>query len=300
MTEPQLGQLFAGLTVFCWATSATMFEYAGRRIGSVIVNFLRLLIAVAMLGLICTVTRGRFLPTDMPQHVLMWITISGLFGFFVCDMCLFRAFVLAGARRALLMLSLSPCFAAVLDVITGQAPTPQMLLGMVITLTGVMCVISRRSAAHETPHSKRELRIGIVLGICAALFQALGASTADIALRDDYDPIAATFVRASAGTVAFGFLIVFAQRTRDVVAGVQNGRAMTALTIGAFFGPVVGVTLFLASISRVQPSVTQTILVTIPVIMLPIAHFSGRDRITTGSVLGTVVAVAGVIVLCWR
>jgi drug/metabolite transporter (DMT)-like permease len=300
MTEPQLGQLFAGLTAICWATSATMFEYAGRRIGSVVVNFLRLLIAVLMLGLVCTFTRGRFIPTDMPQHVLVWITISGLLGFFVCDMCLFRAFVLAGARRALLMLSLSPCFAAVLDVLIVNAPTPQMLLGMAITLAGVMYVISQRSSSHETPHSKRELRTGIALGVCAALFQALGASTADIALRDDYDPLAATFVRASAGTVAFGLLILFTLRTRDVAAGTRDGRAMTALTIGALFGPVIGVTLFLASISRVQPSVTQTILATIPVIMLPIAHFSGRDRITGGAIVGTLIAVTGVIVLCWR
>lgn len=300
MTHEQLGQLYAVLTAFCWATSATLFERAGHRIGSVIVNFLRLGLAVGMLGVICLVSRGRFFPTDIPKDVFFWITVSGFLGFFLCDMCLFRAFILAGARRALLMLSLAPCFAAWLDVLIVKPPTLQMLLGMGITLVGVILVILQRSEAHETPHSRRELKIGLLLGAGAAFFQALGASTADVALRSGYDPLPATFVRALAGTVAFGLLIVSTRRLTDVYRGIRDRTAMLLLTAGALVGPVIGVTLFLASIARVQPSVTQTILATIPVIMLPIAHFSGKDRITPMSVLGTFVAVTGVIVLCWK
>lgn len=300
MAQEQLGQLYAVLTAFCWATSATLFERAGHRIGSVIVNFLRLGVAVVMLGMICLISRGRFFPTDIPQDVFFWITLSGLLGFFLCDMCLFRAFVLAGARRALLMLSLAPCFAALLDILIVKPPTPRMLLGMGITLTGVILVILQRSESHETPHSRRELRIGILLGAGAAFFQALGASTADIALRGGYEALPATFVRALAGTVAFGLLIVLTRRISDLYRGLQDLKALFLLTTGAVIGPVIGVTLFLASIARVQPSVTQTILTTIPVLMLPIAHFSGRDRITPMSVFGTLVAVTGVIVLCWE
>lgn len=300
MTQEQLGQWYAVLTAFCWATSATLFERAGHRIGSVIVNFLRLGIAVGMLGVICLVSRGRFFPTDIPHDVFFWITLSGLLGFFLCDMCLFRAFVLSGARRALLMLSLAPCFSALLDVWIVRPPTPRILLGMGITLAGVILVIQQRSESHENPRLRKELKLGLFLGAGAAFFQALGACTADIALRSGYDALPATFVRASAGTVAFGLLILFTRRLPDLYRGLQDRNAMFLLTTGALIGPVIGVTLFLASIARVQPSVTQTILATIPVLMLPIAHVSGKDRITLLSVFGTLVAVAGVIVLCWK
>ncbi len=63
-------------------------------------------------------------------------------------------------------------------------------------------------------------------------------------------------------------------------------------------GPVIGVTLFLASLQRVQAGVTQTIIATIPALMLPIAYFQKHERITTGQIVGTFVAVGGVIVLC--
>ena len=108
------GQLFAIATAVLWATSATVFTAAGRRIGSVNVNLLRLSIAAALLAALCHLGGGA-LPKDAPPHVWKWLLLSGLFGFFICDLCLFQAYVLIGARRSMLMLSLAPVVAAGLD-----------------------------------------------------------------------------------------------------------------------------------------------------------------------------------------
>jgi len=58
--------------------------------------------------------------------------------------------------------------------------------------------------------------------------------------------------------------------------------------------------LFMASLSRTLPSVTQTILATMPVLMLPIAYFVRKEQITWKAVLGTITAVIGVAILCWK
>ncbi len=304
LIQSHLGEIFAILTAICWVISANCFEWSGKRIGSLVVNLLRLSLAVVLLGLICWIRRGTFFPIDAPRHVWIWITISGFFGFFLCDMCLFRAFVLAGARRSMLMLSLAPCFAAILDFINNKPLSLQMLLGMVMTIAGVMWVIRQRSSLSESPHSRRELRIGAFLGLAAAILQALGATTANIGLDlgkgVTYDPMAATFIRASAGALSFAIILVVTGRTSKIIAGVNDRSAMAILSIGAIFGPVIGVTLFLASLATVQPSVTQTILATMPILTIPIAHYIHKEHITLSAILGTLLSIAGVIVLCWK
>ncbi len=303
MSEQRLGELFAFLTAICWVIAANFFELSGKRIGSLVVNVLRLSLAVVLLGLFGGLTRGVFWPVDMPQRVFLWITLSGFIGFFLCDMCLFRAYVLAGGRRSILMLALAPVFAALLDVMIGQPPTYQMVIGMLITVIGVVWVITGRQAANETTHSLRDIRRGAILGLAAAAFQAAGALTANIALGNSdthYDPIATTQVRAAAGALSFVLLILLTGRGKTVVDGLKDTKAVVMLSVGCVFGPVIGVALFMASLSRVQPSVTQTILATMPIIMLPIAYFIRKERIHWQAALGTVTAVAGVVVLCWR
>jgi drug/metabolite transporter (DMT)-like permease len=101
------------------------------------------------------------------------------------------------------------------------------------------------------------------------------------------------------GAGCFTVLLLVSGRMRAVIDGTRNLRAMVLLTIGAVVGPVIGVTLFMASVQRVPTSVTQTILATMPILMLPIADYVYGERITRGAIAGTFVAVAGVVVLCW-
>lgn len=301
MVPHSTGQLFAVATAVLWATSATVFEMAGRRIGSVNVNLLRLSIAAVLLAALCHL-HGGVLPKDAPAHVWVWMLVSGLFGFFLCDLCLFQAYVLIGARRSTLMLSLAPVFAAGLDTFVIHKPLTLLQGGgMVVTLLGVLWVIVERPD-DEALHTRAERRTGGLLAASAAFLQACGAITAKIGMRlpdgTDYDAVAATFIRSLAGVAGFVLLIVLTGRSRKLIAATKDGRAVALLTAGAIAGPVIGVVCFLASLQRVQTGITQTIIATIPVLLLPVAVLQKHERVTWRAAAGAVVAVGGVIVLC--
>ena len=51
------GELLALGTAFCWTASALNFEAAGRRVGSLPVNFIRLVLAFVMLCVYCAISR---------------------------------------------------------------------------------------------------------------------------------------------------------------------------------------------------------------------------------------------------
>jgi hypothetical protein len=65
---PHPGELAALATACCWTVTAMAFESAGRRIGSLPVNFIRLVLALVFLTLYGWITRGHPLPTDASAH----------------------------------------------------------------------------------------------------------------------------------------------------------------------------------------------------------------------------------------
>src|SRR5579862_8668519 len=106
------GEVAALGTSLCWTCSSLAFERATRRLGSLTVNLLRVTIAFGLLTLIASVTRDRPLPDDANASQWGWLFASGVVGMALGDLCLFRAYVLLGARVTMLIQTLSPVFAA--------------------------------------------------------------------------------------------------------------------------------------------------------------------------------------------
>ncbi|MGC4030429.1 MAG: EamA family transporter [Tepidisphaeraceae bacterium] len=77
MPEHAIGSLFAVATAVLWASSATCFEFAGRRIGSLSVNVLRMAVALLLLALLCKIRRGMAWPGDADAHTWLWVAASG-------------------------------------------------------------------------------------------------------------------------------------------------------------------------------------------------------------------------------
>lgn len=305
MLTAYTGQIYALLTAVCWAGSAVCFEAAGRRVGSLATNLWRICIAVVLLAGVNWVWLGRPIPTDAPQRAWVLLGLSGAIGFFLGDLALFRAFLLIGARRSTLIMSLAPAMAAVLAYfVLGQRVHEWGIVGMALTLAGIFWVISERTPGHAdvSPHAPAETRRGVTLALIGALGQAVGLILAKMAEvlpgGGTIEPIAATFIRAAAGAACFIGLAPAIGFVPTILRATRDARAMTEIALGAVIGPVMGVTFLLASMHTLSPGIAQTFAATVPVLMLPIAAWQGREKITWRAAFGAGVAVGGVVVLC--
>lgn len=298
MSDYQLGVAFGIATALCWTGSSIVFAEASRRTGSVPVNLIRLVIAVIMLGIVGAAHRGQPLPMDASPHQWTWLGLSGIVGFFIGDLTLFRAFVLIGPRRSTLLMALAPAFAAITDFIFFRVQLlPQQSLGIFITLVGVMWVIVERSSKPDA-HLEGVSRWGITLGLLGALGQGVGSVLTHHAyIYGRFDPFGSTQIRALPAIVLFFLFILITRRSRDTIDALRNAPAMGLMTLGAFAGPFLGVSLFNASVARIPSGVTSTLAGMVPIFMLPIAAFVQKERITIRAVLGAIIAVAGVALL---
>jgi drug/metabolite transporter (DMT)-like permease len=289
---PHAGEVAALGTAFCWTATSLAFEAAGRRIGSLPVNLIRLLMAVVLLGGFTWLTRGLPLPVDAGAHAWVWLSLSGVIGFTIGDLCLFRAFVIIGARVSMLLMTLVPVITAIAGfLVMGEVLSAKELLGMGLTIVGVSTVVWERRASADGSLQRLPVA-GILLGLAGAAGQAVGLVLSKFGMGA-YDAFAATHIRVIAGSV--GFIVVFTiigwwPRVR---AALDDRRAMASTGIGAFFGPFLGVSLSLVAVKYTEAGVAATLMALAPVLIIPVAVVVFRERIAWPTVLGAFIAVGG-------
>jgi drug/metabolite transporter (DMT)-like permease len=301
MTSWQAGTLFSVGTAFCWAMSAMAFESAAKRVGSLVVNLVRLVIALLLLTAFCWYHRGLPLPTDASREAWVYLSLSGFVGFFIGDMALFRAFVVMGARLSTLLMSLAPPMAALIAYLALDERIPlQGWIGMAVTLGGILWVVSERLHDEDPRALRRVTTWGLVLGMIGALGQAAGAVLSKKGMGggpDPFDPVAATQIRAIAGVVGFILVLGIGGYMPRVFQSLKRPGAMGFMTLGAFIGPFVGVSLFHASLQLIPTGVAQTIAATVPVIIIPFVIVLYREHVTWRAAFGAAVTVIGVAIL---
>jgi drug/metabolite transporter (DMT)-like permease len=293
---PHAGELAALATACCWTASALAFEAAGRRVGSLSLNLIRLVPAMVLLSVYSWLVRGVAFPVDASAHAWLWLSLSGLVGFTVGDLCLFRAFVRVGARVSMLLMATVPLITTLFGLlIMGELLSARQLLGMVLTVVGVSSVaLERRPDA--AGRMQRLPLDGILLALGGAVGQALGLVLSKVGMGA-YDAFASTQIRVLAGIVGLSVVFTVIGWWPRVRRALADRSAMVSTGIGAFFGPFLGVSLSLVAIKYTYAGVAATLMALVPVLIIPVSVLVLRERVSRLAVLGAVVAVTGTALL---
>ncbi len=291
---PYAGESAALLTSACWALNSVCFTLAGRRVGSTSVNLVRLLMAWALLAILHLAVFGSLFPIHAGHARIGWLGASGLIGFALGDAVLFEAFLLIGARLAMLLMTLSPVFSALLAwVWLKQDLGPLKLLAMAVTLAGIAWVVWGDGDREPHPHRVR----GVLLGVGGALGQSVGLLFSLYGLSGGYSPLSANLIRVSAGLLALLAYIAVRRRLGPSLEGLRDRPAAGLIALGAATGPVLGVILSLVAIARAPMGVAATLMSLAPVFLLPVAHWGFKEKVGVHAILGTALALAGAAAL---
>lgn len=282
------------VTAVCWALTALAFAAAGRRIGSLQVNLLRLVAGLAFLSVAGVLRRGMPLPLDASAHAWRWLALSGIFGFVFGDLCLFRAFVVLGPRLSTLVMATSPIFTIALGyAFLDERVSPWHAVGVTLTLAGVAWAVLERPMADA---AARPNTSGVLLALGGSLGQAMGLIASKIGMGG-YDAFAATQIRVIAGIVGFSLVFTVTGRWPHLVAALKDRRALAHTALGAFFGPFLGVTCSLLAVTLTKAGIAATIMATTPIVVIPFVVLVHKERVGIGGLLGAVIGVAGVALL---
>jgi len=292
---------FAALgTAVCWAAGSNFFAAAGQRMGSVVLNRLRITVAAVLLCTALLVLHGSPWPVWATSWQVVLLAASGLVGFVFGDTWYFRSLVILGPGRAALVTSTAPVFTVFLAwPMLGERPGPLVLLGMALTLGGIAWVIWEREHPAQA-HVEGSMLVGFVAGVLAAVGQAGGYVLSKLALRTGLDPLSATVIRIVAATAGIWLLAAAQRDVRRTLAALRDRRGSAFMVGGAFFGPFMGVTLSLTALKYIEAGVAASITAIYPVLTLLLSSRFHGERLTLRTLAGALVAVAGVVVLFLR
>jgi drug/metabolite transporter (DMT)-like permease len=297
--QNHFGEIAGVLTAVFWTITALAFESAGKKVGSLAVNLIRLVMAFFLIGIYSWITRGFFFPADATLFNWQWLALSGLVGFVIGDLLLFQSYLVIGARVAMLLMALAPPFAALMGwIMLGEVLTPMNWLGMGITIGGIVIVILKREKTEENGEIIKKIRSsysvqGILLALGGALGQAAGLVLSKKGMGD-YDAFSASQIRVLTGVVGFSVLFFFIKRWHRVGAALKNGPALKRISLGAFFGPFLGVSFSLLAVQHTKTGIAATLMAIVPVLIIPPSIFLFKEKVNWKEILGAAVTVGGV------
>jgi drug/metabolite transporter (DMT)-like permease len=290
-----LGEFAALATAFFWTVTSLSFESASRKVGSLSVNIIRLVIGLAFLSVFNLIRRGMILPADASLNNWIWLTLSGLVGFVFGDLFLFKSYTIIGSRFSMLIMTLVPPVTTFFSwIILGEKLKLVHFLGMTLTFSGIAMAIFSRNGKGEKLSLKLAPK-GILFAVGGAVGQALGLVLSKLGMGD-YDPFAATQIRVIAGITGFMILVTVLSRWKQIIIAARDSSGMSAISLGAFFGPFLGVSFSLISVKYTEAGIAATIMALVPVFIIAPAVLLFKQKVTLPEIIGAIISVCGVAV----
>ena len=290
-----LGEFAALGAAFCWTAGSISFEFAGKRVGSLAVNFIRLIIGVFLLSFFTYIMRGKFFPTDASAHAWIWLSLSGIIGYGIGDLFLFEAFVVIGARISMLIMSSVPIFTAIISLLfLGEKMTSIEISGMLLTTIGIAIVILQRKGNNNLNKRNKKYLFGTLLAFGGSLGQAIGLILSKYGMQD-YNAFASSQIRGFSGIVIFTMYFVFWGKWKNFHKSITDIKTMIGINIGAIAGPFLGVSLSLLAVQNTKAGVASTIMAIVPLLIIPPTIILFKEKVNFREVVGAVFAVSGVV-----
>ena len=290
-----------------WTLTAWFADKASRRVGAMVTNVLRLVLATFFLAIILWISLGHPYPVYADKDTWLWLGLSALVGYVFGDWCLFNCYLSIGPRFGQLMMTLAPPMAAIAGwVMLGETLGWKSIIAMTITLCGIgISILSRDSGKHF----KLDLPLkGVLLGLGAGVGQGVGLVLSKIGMQHYADAIPADAPQAMAGMLPFastmmraiigglGFLLILGLQKDfgKLRSAVKDPTTMKYASIITMFGPVLGVSLSLMAVRYANAGVASTLMALTPVIIILPEVLINKKRIRFKEIIGLAVSITGV------
>lgn len=296
----------AFLTALFFAANAVCARRAALHYGGTTGNFLRLLLAAALLG-----AWAHAAGAGVGGGVLAWFLVSGAVGFGLGGLTMFHALPRIGSNLAMLIVQCGSAVAAALVewLWLGTRLSAAQAALAALTLGGVS--IGLISPIGSMPTRRPALPgfgAGVLLAAISAVAQGTGAvlsrkAFAVLHARGFFMDGATSAYQRVLGGLAVGALALLVVRCwpqaehRPASAGEPAPAAAlppwTWVVFNTLLGPVLGVTCYQWALRSTPAGIVLPIVATAPLLTVPIARALERSRTTPRYWIGAIVAVLG-------
>lgn len=287
--HPAFGALCALGAALAWSITSLLARTLLPHYGSVTINAIRSGVAGTLLVACVVVLDGPGGLVAMSGTTLAVLIVSIVAAIGVGDTVFFESTRAIGLGRAMTIATTYPIGAAVLAAaLYGEPITTSIAAGTLLTLGGVALIVSVRPGARP-----ERLWFGVWTALVASAAWAVSTVMMKTPLHE-IDPLTAQAIRLPLASV----LLWLTPWSRGAGAALRAAGRGPLLRIGALSViTAASSVLFVASLKYAGVAVGSVLSSTAPLFALPLGVIFLGERVSAWTVLGAVVAVAGIVVL---
>ncbi|MCC6805209.1 MAG: DMT family transporter [Anaerolineae bacterium] len=292
------GEIAALLSAAMFSAATVGYTFAGRKVGAVACMALSLPISWLAIAVLHRLTLGEFFPVGAGADRWLYLGLSGILAFGVSSYFLLRAYQSIGPRLTMLIGSFGPVLGAALAwAFLGQALDLGSMIGISVVIFGIVWVVAERGktvSGGVHVHS----RIGILHACLAMVTQGVSFVLTTRGLVDAFPPFSAALIRLTAAIIGLWVIIAVQRNVRSTATIFGQDRIVfLQLTWAGLAGPVAAGSLLLVALQTIPVGIATTLSNTTSIMLIPVAHFIFKERITMRAIAGTVVTVVGIAIL---
>ncbi len=292
----------AFLTTILFSLSAVCAQRTSKALGGVEANFWRVIVATTLLAVWAhgfgQGIHGRAFPVFL---------LSGAIGFGLGDIALYQALPRLGSRLSILLVHClaAPMAAAAEWLWLGTGMSVAEMIAAALILGGVAVALAPGKHLEISPPT---FWTGVTYGVLAAAGQGLGAVVSRQAYRvaeragESTDGLTAAYQRILAGLVVAVVFFLIVKWRRGTMLNAQPsasnpGRIWPWVLVNALSGPAIGVGCYQWALKEHGTGVVLPIVALTPLVIIPFSRIVEGEKPRKRSLLGGVIAVAGVFIL---
>lgn len=289
------GEIFSIACAVVWAVAVILYKKSGEILEPFALNLAKNALALPLFALTLVFTSGTSWP-DIPAADWVLIFISGFVGIAIADTLYFRALNAIGAGRIAAVQTLYSPFVILLSMaFLGERLSAPQFGGVGLVLMGIW-LVSRGRATQATP---AQLWRGIGWGATSVFLMAVGVITAKpmVEQHDFFWVVSLRVLAALAGMLLIAVLSGRAVRLVEAYRGVRQwGTILAAVVTGTWLSTL----LWLAGYKYTDASIAAVLNETAAIFILIFSVLLLREHVTARQWWGTLLAVAGVLLVVVR
>ena len=288
---PHLGETLALASAVVWSVAVILFRISGKDVHPIGLNLFKNLFALLLLAAVMPVLHKPLFPdTTLIQTGLL--LLSGFLGIAVSDTLFFMSLNILGASLTAIVDCFYSPFVIILSyVFLSERLSLWQLFGVLLIISAILTV-SLNNRGENRSILRKDLIRGIILGILAMLFVAVGIVMVKPMLSD-VEIFWATGVRLVGGTLGVLAFLPLHPKRRKILRPLLDFSTWRAMVPASFFGSFLSLLLWMGGMKFAFASVAAILNQMNTIFIFVLAVFFLGEKATSRKVLAVVLAFIG-------
>jgi drug/metabolite transporter (DMT)-like permease len=285
------GEWLALASAIAWAVAVILFRISSFNVHPLGINLGKNLLALVLIVLTSLITGASFWPAVSLKSTLL-LLLSGFLGIAVSDTLFLWTLKLLGASlTAIVDCVYLPFVVGLSYFFLGERLTWSQLLGLALIISAVI-IISRSNTDNPSgPVSRKDLTLGIIIGILAMAF----VSVAIIIIKpilNDIPVVWATGARLAGGTLPLVFLPFFGKLKKDFKPLLRLS-TWKILAPASFFGTYLSLMFWIGGMKYTFASIASALNQLNTIFIFILAAIFLKEKANSQRILAVILAFLG-------